>query len=87
VVKTTGWLYSSEGAAWMKSQGLRWSNEDIGMNIFGWQKSFFYKLLKAGKLKDEVLVAFNEYCDNTGAGEKKINRTIENLLRFAKSQF
>ncbi len=87
VVKTTGWLHSSEGNTWMKSQGLRWSNEDIGMNIFGWQKSFFYKLLKVGKLEDDVLVAFNEYCDNTGEGDKKINRTIENLLKFANSKF
>jgi hypothetical protein len=87
VLKTTDWIHSRDGAVWMKSQGLKWSNEDIGKNIFGWQKAFFYKLLKVAKLNDDVLVAFNEYCDNSGAGDKKINRTVENLLKFAKSQF
>jgi hypothetical protein len=68
----------------MSGQDLSWSNEDIGKNVFGWQKSFFYKLLKAGKLEDEVLVAFNEYCDNANRDGQKLNRSIENLLKFAK---
>jgi hypothetical protein len=84
VVKTVNWLQSNEGTAWMSSQDLSWSNEDIGKNVFGWQKSFFYKLLKAGKLEDEVLVAFNEYCDTANRDGQKLNRSIENLLMFAK---
>jgi hypothetical protein len=84
VVKTVDWLQSNEGTAWMSGQNLSWSNEDIGKNVFGWQKSFFYKLLKAGKLEDEVLVAFNVYCDTANRDGQKLNRSIENLLKFAK---
>ena len=84
VVKTVDWLQSNEGSAWMSSQDLSWTNEDIAINVFGWQKSFFYKLLKVGKLKDEVLVSFNEYCENEDTEGQKLNRTIENLLKFAK---
>ena len=81
-VQTADWIHSKEGVEHMKKKGERWSNEDIGKNIFGWQKSFFYKLLKVGKLKDQDLIAFEEYCNRDE--NKKINRTIENLLKFVK---
>ena len=41
VAKTVEWFKSDEGKEWMNSQNKKWTNEKIGKNIFGWQKSFW----------------------------------------------
>lgn len=83
VFKIVEWFKTAEGEEWMNSKNVLWSNEEIGNNIFGWQKSYFYKLLKMGQLSDEVLIAFDKHCETHI--ENGLNRTIENLLRFAKT--
>ena len=83
VAKTVQWFKSEEGEEWIKSQNKSWSNEKIGENIFGWQKSFFYKLLKMGELSDQIFLAFDKHCDSFP--DDKLNRSIANLLKFSRT--
>ena len=83
VVQTVDWFKSDEGKKWMKSQSKSWTNEKIGKNIFGWQKSFFYKLLKMGELSDHIFLAFDKHCDSFP--DDKLNRSIANLLKFSRT--
>lgn len=86
VLKTVAWLNSLEGKLWMRKNGKIWGNEEIGLNIFGWQKSFFYKMLKAGKLSNDVLIEYNEYCNNRSENKIQYSRSIEDLLKFVKNR-
>lgn len=83
VAKTVEWFKSDEGKEWMNSQNKKWTNEKIGKNIFGWQKSFFYKLLKMGELNDQIFLAFDNHCDSFP--EDNLSRSIANLLRFSRT--
>jgi len=85
VVKAHEWFTSTEGKAVFNEEGVAWSNEEFGKKVFGWQKSYFYKVLKAGKLQDEVVDLFNTKCDEAEAEGQDPNRSLEGLLKFARA--
>ena len=78
------WFGSDEGQRLCAEEGIAWSNEQIGLKVFGWQKSFFYKVVKASKLKDEVVDTFKAKCDELESQGEEPNRSLEGLLKFAK---
>lgn len=85
VVNAVEWLNSEEGKAVMSEEGLNWNTEQFGAKVFGWQKSFTYKMIKAGKLEDEVVETFETKCKEAEAEGKSPNRSLEGLLKFAKA--
>lgn len=78
------WFGSEEGQRLCAEEGITWTNEQIGLKVFGWQKSFFYKVVKASKLKEEVVDTFKAKCDEAEAQGEEPNRSLEGLLKFAK---
>jgi hypothetical protein len=78
------WFSSEEGQRLCAEEGISWTNEQIGLKVFGWQKSFFYKVVKASKLKDEVVETFKTKCDELEAQGEEPQRSLEGLLKFAK---
>lgn len=84
VKQSVDWFSSAEGQSLMNEEGITWSNEEIGLKVFGWQKSYFYKVVKAGKLEDEVVTTFKTKCDEAEAQGEEPNRSLEGLLKFAK---
>jgi hypothetical protein len=78
------WFASEDGQRLCAEEGISWTNEQIGLKVFGWQKSFFYKVVKASKLKDEVVDTFKTKCDELEAQGEEPNRSLEGLLKFAK---
>jgi hypothetical protein len=78
------WFASEDGQRLCAEEGISWTNEQIGLKVFGWQKSFFYKVVKASKLKDEVIDTFKTKCDEAEAQGEEPNRSLEGLLKFAK---
>jgi hypothetical protein len=78
------WFGSEDGQRLCAEEGISWTNEQIGLKVFGWQKSFFYKVVKASKLKDEVVDTFKAKCDELEAQGEEPNRSLEGLLKFAK---
>lgn len=85
VVSVANWFISDEGKQATADAGIYWNNETIGLKLFGWQKSYYYKVLKAGKLETEVVEQFNSLCDEAEAGGAEPNRTLEGLLKFSRS--
>lgn len=85
VLKAFEWYSSEAGKALMSNEGISWTAEDFANKVFGWQKSYFYKVVKAGKLAPEVVENFNAKCDEIEAGGEEPNRTLEGLLKFAKA--
>jgi hypothetical protein len=85
VLKAFEWYSSDAGKALMSNEGISWTAEDFANKVFGWQKSYFYKVVKAGKLAPEVVDNFNAKCDEIEAGGDEPNRTLEGLLKFAKA--
>jgi len=84
VLTAVTWFKSEEGKAKCSEEGITWSNEEFGNKVFGWQKSFFYKVVKAGALQDEIVETFKAKCDEVEATGKDANRSLEGLLKFAK---
>jgi hypothetical protein len=84
VVTAVNWFASEEGKTVCTEEGISWSNEEIGNKIFGWQKSFFYKVVKAGKLETAVIESFNTKCTEIESQGSEANRSLEGLLKFAK---
>jgi hypothetical protein len=84
VVSAVNWFSSDEGKQVCAEEGITWTNEEIGNKIFGWQKSFFYKVVKCGKLETTVIDNFNAKCTEIEAQGSEANRSLEGLLKFAK---
>ena len=77
VVGAVNWFASEEGKQVCTEEGITWTNEEIGNKIFGWQKSFFYKVVKAGKLETTVIESFNAKCTEIEASGSEANRSLE----------
>ena len=84
VVEAVNWFTSEEGKTATAEAGIYWTNEQIGNKVFGWQKSYFYKVIKAGKLEATKVEQFNDLCDQAEARGEDPNRTLEGLLKFAR---
>ena len=83
--KAWQWVNSAEGKALCEEEGVTFTKEAIGEKVFGYKKSFFCKLVKAGELPTEVVDTFNAKCDEAeNAGEKPV-RSVEALNKFAKA--
>lgn len=78
------WYTSDEGRAIFEEEGISWSNQEFFEKVFGWQKSFAYKVLKAGNLDDAIVERFTELCDNAESEGHQVKRSLEALLKFAK---
>lgn len=76
------WFESDEGKAKMAEEGIQWSKAEFGEKVFGYQKSFFYKVVKAGNLDQRIVQAFNAKCDEIGEDS---NRSIAGLLEFSRN--
>ena len=71
------WFKSECGRATMLNEGISWTADEFATKVYGYQKSFFYKLVKAGKIVAEQVEAYK-----TAEPE---NRTIEGLLKFDRT--
>tara|TARA_R100000657_G_C4673718_1_gene118838 strand:+ start:1165 stop:1809 length:645 start_codon:yes stop_codon:yes gene_type:complete len=75
------WFDSVEGKEKFREEGIEWSKAEFGQKTFGYQKSFFYKLVKVANLDPRILDAFNRKCDEIG---QDANRSIAGLLEFSR---
>ena len=75
------WFDSEEGREKFREEGIEWSKAEFGQKTFGYQKSFFYKLVKVSNLDPRILDAFNTKCDEIGTDA---NRSIAGLLEFSR---
>jgi hypothetical protein len=81
VSEAFAWFKSVDGQAKFREEGISWTAEDFGLKVFGWQKSFFYKMVKVAQLPNEVVAKYNERADDMGEDSQ---RSVEELLSYAK---
>ena len=84
VLASFEWFKSAEGQALCSEEGISWTSEDFANKVFGFQKSFFYKLTRAGKLTDELVDEFKRKCVELESEGQVPNRSLEGLLKYAK---
>jgi hypothetical protein len=78
------WFKSEEGKRVLGSEAITWTTEQFAKNVYGWERSYFYKLVKAGGLDLEVIHTFQAQCDEMELNGVEPQRTLEGLLKFAK---
>lgn len=81
IKSAVAWFESEEGKDALREEGIEWNKEDFGKKVFGYQKSFFYKLIKVSNLDERIVEAFNRKCDEIGTDA---NRSIAGLLEFSR---
>lgn len=84
-VNVVTWFESEEGRSITAEEGISWTNEEIGSKVFGWQKSYFYKVLKAGKLPEEVVADFVAQCDEADRNGLNPDRSLAGLLKWTRA--
>lgn len=85
VNKAFEWFKSEEGKAKLSEEGISWTTEEFSQKVFGWQKSFFYKLVKVANVSTEVVETFKVKCDEVEQQGEEPNRSVEGLLKFARA--
>lgn len=85
VNKAYQWFTSEEGKTKLNEEGISWTSEQFAQKVFGWQKSFFYKLIKASNVSEEVVNTFKAKCDELERQGAEPVRSIESLLKFARA--
>ncbi len=83
VTKGYEW-FKAEGKTLLKENGIEWKTEDFFIKVYGWQKSYAYKLLKASALETQVVEGFKTECDRIDAEGKEAERSVAALLKYAK---
>lgn len=84
VLSAFEWYKSAEGKAICSEEGISWSSEEFALKVFGFQKSFFYKLTRAGKLEAHLITEFKLKCTELESEGQTPNRSLEGLLKYAK---
>lgn len=84
-VSVVEWFASPEGQAIAQEEGISWNNEEIGAKVFGWQKSYFYKILKAGKLDESIVNEFTAKCDEADRNGLNPDRSLAGLLKWTRA--
>jgi len=84
VLESFEWFKSAEGQALCSEEGISWSSEEFASKVFGFQKSFFYKLTRAGKLENHLVEEFKRKCTELESEGQTPNRSLEGLLKYAK---
>jgi len=88
VVKSWSWFNSAQGKAQMDDYGVTWTKEDFYTKLYGWKKSFFYKMLKVGKLKTDspqTVEEFKTAVAEADANGESASMSVASLLKFASN--
>ena len=80
-INAVNFFESDGGKALFLEEGITWTKADLGLKVFGWQKSFFYKVIKAGKLDPRIVSVFQAKF----LAARDASMSIANLLSFAKT--
>jgi hypothetical protein len=84
-VEALAWFKTDEAKDIFAANGVVWTTEDFAGKVFGWQKSYFYKVVKAGALEAEKVTEFSSLCDQAEREGLTADRTLAGLLKWAKT--
>ena len=81
VGKAHKWLKDSEGQALLKASAL--GMDAFILEVYGFQKSFYYKLVKASNVAPELVKEFKKQTEALKAKDLSAPLSIEALLKYA----
>jgi len=84
VVNAVNW-YEGEGKQALSEAGIEWKKEDLFKNVFGFQRSFAYKLIKANEVEAEKVEEFKGLCAEADRRGETAPLSIEGLLKWVKN--
>lgn len=86
---TFAYFKSDECKQQMDYIGIVMTTEEFHKQVFGYNKSFFYDMIKVGKLREESSETITKYkreCTKLESqDDKTAPRSIKNLLKYAKA--
>lgn len=85
-VDALAWFKTDDAKAIFAANGVAWTTEDFAGKVFGWQKSYFYKVVKAGAIEAEKVTEFNALCDQAERQGLTADRTLAGLLKWARTE-
>lgn len=86
VFKSFTWFNSDSGKEEMRVSGISMNAEQFGNKIFGWKKSYFYKMVKLGTVAEEqrgLITRFKTECTRLESQGENVSRSLENMLKYA----
>ena len=87
VAQSLEWFKKDETKSALIEAGIEWSNAETFFNrVYGWQKSFGHKMVKAGKIETPIVTKFKRKCTQIENNGEDAIRSIEALLKFAKAE-
>ncbi len=90
VSKANDWFKSENAKNLMNAEGVDWVNVEMFANrVFNWQKSYYFKMVKTGKLLEEnpqVVTKFKRQCTQAENNGENPSRSLESLHKFAKAE-
>lgn len=87
VSQSLEWFKKPETKGELLEAGIEWTNAEVFFNrVYGWQKSFGHKMVKAGNLETSLVTKFKRKCTQLENNGEDATRSIEALLKFAKAE-
>ena len=78
--------WKAEGKAMAKKVGYSPDSEQFAKDMYGFQKSYMYKLARAGALPTETIENFKLACDTDEKNGGRPSRSLEALLKWANDK-
>ena len=78
--------WKAEGKAMAKKVGYSPDAEQFAKDMYGFQKSYMYKLARAGALPQETINNFKLACDADEKNGGRPSRSLEALLKWANEK-
>jgi hypothetical protein len=78
--------WKAEGKALAKAEGYTPDSEQFAKDMYGFQKSYMYKLARAGALPQETINNFKLACDADEKSGGRPSRSLEALLKWANEK-
>lgn len=85
VAAAHAWFKSPEAKQLFAEAGVTWTMDDFAEKLFGFQKSWMMKLVKAAAVEEDKVARFNELCNEAEANGFTANRTIAGLNEWVKA--
>lgn len=79
--KAHKWIKDAEGQALLKASGL--GMDAFILEVYGFQKSFYYKLVKTSNVAPELIAEFRKQTEALKAKDLSAPLSIEALLKYA----
>lgn len=85
VARGADYFNSKECKTLLQSLQLDWNVSDFVFNVYGFQTSYFYKLVKVGNLPGATVTQFIAECDKAELEGNDVMRSITGLLNYVRS--